>query len=443
MRILLIQAYLGRKEKPIYPLGLATLAAVLKDHEVKVVDPNIFDDPIGDLRKITAEFQPQLAGISLRNVDTTWVRDPFIYLSGLKDCLRAVSSAAPEAGIVIGGTGFSIWAREIMQNYPQIDCGVFLEGEETFPELANKWPDIDDVKSIFLRRNGELIFNGPREFPDVAKIPSPDWEAVPIEPYKHLIDAVGLQTKRGCALNCVYCSYPFLNGTHYRLRPPELVVDEIEKLVKEYGLERFIFADSVFNIPRNHAEAIMKEILRRKIKVRWTGWFNEKEFDRDMVELALKAGCEVFAFSPDGFSEPALKALGKNIRMQDILRVFELMKDYPQAIVGYNFFFNPPDQSFTDLLKMLFFLLKIKRTFRGRMVGFLLGSIRIEPDTGIHRRAIEEGFITEDTPMLVNSTWELNRLFYRPPNSFLQSVFVYLYILFYKFRHAVFPPREM
>ncbi|NQS97318.1 MAG: radical SAM protein [candidate division Zixibacteria bacterium] len=443
MRILLIQAYLGRREKPIYPLGLAYLSAMLKDYEIQVIDPNILNDPLGDLRKVIIAFQPEIIGISLRNMDTTQIRDPFVYLSGFSATLEVVKQSAPQAFIIAGGSGFSMFARELMNRFPQIDCGTYLEGEYTLPELAAKFPDLEDVKGVFIRRDGETVFNGVREFPVLDELPFPDWENVPVEPYKHLLDAVGVQTKRGCGLKCAYCSYPFLNGDYYRYRPPESVGEEVERLVKDYGVERFIFVDSVFNIPRKHAELVLREIIMRKIEVKWTGWYNERAMDRGFTELALEAGCELFSFSPDGFSDAALKALGKNLRKDDILRVFEMMKDYPQAIVSYNFFLNPPGQTLSDLLKLLWFSVKVRLAFRGRLCGFLLGSIRIEPDTAIFKRAVEEGFISEDTPMLVSNRDELLKLFYKPPKSGSLNLLLKLYIALRNIRHTLMPPKEL
>ncbi len=443
MRILLVQSYLGRWEKPIYPVGLAILAAALKGNEVKVVDPNALTHPIRDLHRTAKEFQPELVGISLRNLDTTQIRDPFVYLEGMESTTAAVKDAVPGAGIVMGGSGFSLFARELMLRFPRIDCGVYLEGEETFPQLVDKWPDIEDIKGLFIRQDGEVIFTGSPSFPTLESVPFPDLNVVPIEPYKRLLDAVGVQTKRGCGLKCAYCNYPMLNGSRYRFRPPEMVGEEIERMEKDYGLERFIFIDSVFNIPRNHAEAVMRELIRRRIKAKWTGWYNERALDRDFVKLALEAGCELFSFSPDGFSDNSLKALGKNLRKKDILRVFELMKDFPQAKVGYNFFLNPPGGSLKEALEIIRFSLKARMAFRGRLVGFLMGSIRIEPETPIFRRAVEEGFIGEGQPLLAESSKELSRLFYRPPGSSALSGLLNLYVGLRNLRHKLMPPREV
>ena len=55
----------------------------------------------------------------------------------------------------------------------------------------------------------------------------------------------------------------FLNGKEYRLRAPKRVVDDIELLLKENGIDTFTFVDSVFNIPLTHAEDICNEIIKR------------------------------------------------------------------------------------------------------------------------------------------------------------------------------------
>jgi len=417
MRILLVQSYLGRKEKAIYPLGLAYLAAYLKHHQVKAIDPNVLDNPLQELKQEIATFAPELVGVSLRNLDTTKIIDPYVYLTGFGQTLEAIKASAPQAGLIVGGSGFSIYAKELMNLYPYIDAGVFLEAEDTMVEVADNWGAHNQVKGLFLREGSEVRFTGRREFRSIEELPLPDWDTVPVTPYIRLLDAVGVQTKRGCGLKCAYCNYPFLNGASYRFRTVESVGEEIAKLATDYGAERFIFVDSVFNVPREYCEKIMLEIIRRRLKIKWTGWFNERFFDRELLELALQAGCEFFSFSPDGFADHTLKALGKNIRKQDILRVYALVRQYPQVKVGYNFFLNPPQQTFMDLLKLMAFYFRVKWRFGRRLGGFLLESIRIEPDTPIFEIAVQEGYISRDQPLAARNSRELRRLFYRPPKT--------------------------
>ena len=83
---------------------------------------------------------------------------------------------------------------------------------------------------------------------------------------------VGVQTKRGCPFQCIYCVYPQLEGRRYRLRSPEAVVEEIENVAVRSKVRHFFFVDSVFNDPREHALAICRELGRRRLPVRWSAY---------------------------------------------------------------------------------------------------------------------------------------------------------------------------
>lgn len=439
MRILLVQSFLGRREKPIYPLGLAYLAASLKGHELKAFDPNVATEPIDELKKTARAYNPELIGLSLRNLDTTSFQDPFVYLTGFIQTLNALKETLPHVPIIAGGAGFSIYAKELMNMFPQIDAGAFLEAEDSFPELIQKFPAVENVPGFYYRKNGAVVYSGDRTFPNFTELPFPDWKTVPMEPYRDLLDSMGVQTKRGCGLKCAYCNYPFLNGSCYRFRSPESVGEEIERLVKDYKAGSFIFVDSVFNLPKQHCEAVLNEIIRRKIGIKWTGWYNERNMDREFVDLTKRAGCEVYAFSPDGYSEKSLDALGKNLRKKDILRAYDLVKSIPGAKISYNFFIDPPEQTFGSLIKMIMFGVKAKIQMRGRIICFHLGSIRIEPDTPIYQRALQEGQITEKTPMIAKDSGELMKLFYSPPKSWKLNLVKKMYILYRLVRNFIKP----
>jgi putative variant cofactor biosynthesis B12-binding/radical SAM domain protein 1 len=437
VKIFLIQSYLGRPEKPIYPLGLAYLGAVLTDHELEAFDPNVSTDPYGELSKRLEEFDPDIVGISLRNLDTTQYRDPFVYLSSLQPTLDIIRSKAGKARIIIGGSGFSIYAQGIMERFPELDCGVLLEAEESFPALLRNPSAPSEIPGILYRKNGEVKLSGPPELPDFDSLPSPRWDVIDPAPYLGQLDTIGIQAKRGCGLKCAYCTYYFLNGSHYRLRNPEKIVTEIEELTGRFNIDHFIFVDSVFNIPRQHAVEVCEELIRQKVKVTWTGWYNERQFDEEIFKLAREAGCRYFSFSPDAYSDASLKLLQKNLRVTDIQRVYEIAQREPGVSFGYNFFVNPPGQTYADFLRLMAFWLRVRLTLRGRLYGFGLGNIRVEPDTEILRIAIEEGVIGEDEDLLAETGEELSRLFYTNPGTPLINTAFKVFGLMAKIKHRI------
>ncbi len=415
MKVLLVQSYLGGNEPLVFPLGLSCLQAALAGHTVRVFDMNLSPRPFQELAGVIAEFRPEVVGISLRNIDSTNKRKVVFYYPFLKETLDVVKLHTA-AKVVVGGSGFSMFAQEIMADEPRIDYGVFLEGEAAFPELLDNFDDPERVRSVYRRRDGTVRFSGVREQVDLNAVPLPGRESVGLYDVRKNRDAVGVETKRGCILDCIYCIYGFLNGKALRLRTPERVVDEIESLVRDHGVESFTFVDSVFNIPRRHAEEICREIVRRGLRVRWSAWFNERGLTREFVELARDAGCRNVILSPDAFSDETLRRLGKNIRSDDILACHALLKGIGGFEVSYNFFKNPPGQTLSAALSLLSFTMKAKKEM-GPRVHFEFSAMRVEPHTRLHALALEEGLARQGESLLSpkyytnRRTWYIEKIF--------------------------------
>lgn len=415
MKILFVQSYLGGKEPPVFPLGISCLAAQLSGHDISVFDTNVSGRPFEELKERIDDFSPEVICISLRNIDSTNKRKVVFYYEYLKETIELIRRSSG-AKIVIGGSGFSMFAREIMEDEPGIDYGVYLEGEGIIADLLGHLVNPEKIKGIFYRKEGEVIFSGPGEQADMNSVRLPERRLFQVDQYKKVPEAIGIETKRGCALKCVYCIYAFLNGNKYRLRDPKRIADEIEMLAKEHGVSRFTFVDSVFNIPHKHAEEICHEIIGRGIKTEWSAWFSESRLNKDIVRLAIKAGCRKFILSPDGFTDRALKALEKNITQKDILSSYHIFKYFKEIEVSYNFFKNPPGQTFLGFLYLIFFFVVAKMQM-GRRVHFEFNSMRIEPHTKLYDIAIKEGFVNEGESLLFPKyysspgTWYIEKIF--------------------------------
>ena len=400
MNILLVQAYLGKTEAPVFPLGLSCLASSIKGHNVKVFDPNVSEDYVSELSNMLKDFRPDVIGVSLRNIDSTNKRQVVFYYSYLKEIIDVIKfGPCRNSKLIIGGSGFSMFANEIMHDEQRIDYGVFLEGENTFPDLLNHIDSPASVRGIFFRENGKVIFTRPNNQVDLTAVPLPERNIIPLEPYLNIPEAIGIETKRGCALSCIYCIYGFLNGKNIRLREPVKVVDEIESLVIDMNVKSFTFVDSAFNMPLSHAEAICKEIIKRGLDVSWSAWFHENNLNKELIHLIKNAGCRKIILSPDGFSDDVLRKLGKTIKMEDILRVYDILKNVNGIEVCYNFFKNPPGQSVITFLKLMAFYIKVKVRMKGR-VHFEFNSMRIEPHTPLFNIAVKEGLIKNKDNLL-------------------------------------------
>ncbi|MDP8248880.1 MAG: cobalamin-dependent protein [Candidatus Tritonobacter lacicola] len=398
MKILLCQSYLGPDEPPIFPLGLSCIAAALEGHEVRTYDPNVSGSPMGGLAAAVEEFQPDVVGISLRSIDSTHTFAVSFYYGYLRPMLEAIKGACPGAVIVVGGPAFSIFAGEIMPDQPLIDYGVSLEGEVSFPGLLDNLGRPAAVKGIYYRSGGDVIFTGASDPP--RSFPSPRRDLFDSSLYTSWEDAVGVETKRGCVLKCAYCTYPFLSGSAMRLKDPDDVAGEMEDISARHGVKIVIFTDSVFNLPRAHAEAICERLIDRNVRISWSAWLSARNTDREFLILARRAGCVKISFSPDAYSDHSLSLLRKGITMADISRSFSAARSVGGMRVAYNFFGDPPGSRAADFIRLLGFYARARLLLRGRLAGFNISRIRIEPHTEIRDMALGEGQIERGASLL-------------------------------------------
>ncbi len=403
----------GISSERVYPIGIVLLAGLLrkKGHDVAILDMNLAADPFRKLRERLLDFQPGVVGLSLRNIDPLGNRSTS-FVPPFAATARLVSALAPQACIVAGGTGFSLFPGRLMREVPEIRYGCAGEAEETLPALMASLENPSRLKGLCYRKGDKITFVPPSRDFDMGAYAIPDRRLLDPSPYIDIntyVPAIGIESKRGCPFTCSYCVYPKLQGKKLRCRHPQAVVAEMEHLHKEYGIERFHFTDPVLNIPQGHLEVICGEIVRRKLKVKWDGFMRENLLKEKNISLYEKSGCECFSFSPDGLCSQSLGVLGKRMKESDILKAAELSSK-TDVISVYHVMVNVPGENEEtcrrgiDLLEKLYALHDAKRNL-GTVV---LNNIRILPGTPIAERAGKEGVIRADTDLLYPT-------YYNPP----------------------------
>lgn len=417
MKVLLFQSPLGHPYRHVFPYGLCAVATALKEnHVVKVLDPNVIPDYHRYIQTVMAEFRPAILGVSLRNIDTVRKNVPLLFHKSFQRFLTELKGGAPDTPIIAGGPGFSLFPREIMAACPEIDFGIRGEGEESFPELLVNMGHAESVKGVFYRHKGSVLYSGDRSPLYLSRLPRVDRSFVDMSPYTGFPYDIGVESKRGCIFNCAYCCYQHLNGYGLRLRQPGHVVDEIEELISEYGITTFSFTDSVFDAPRQHAEAICRHITERRLKINWAAWFNGKAFDEAFFFSLVKAGCNFFVFSPDGYTPRTLRGLKKHLTHADISNIYRIFRKYGHGVtVTFNFFGNSPDMGWIDFLRTLVFCIKAKLILQDRLHRAGMDHIRILPRTALYETALKKKVISNHTNLLPDNANDYERVFYFDP----------------------------
>ncbi len=407
MKILLVQTLSveGITQERVYPIGVVTLAGCLRraGHEVGIFDMNMEMDPYGAMKSRLLNFRPDVVGLSLRNIDplankTSSLIPPFLVTA------RMAASLLPGVWLIAGGTGFSLFPGRLMAEVPEIHFGIVGEAETSLPLLVSSLNRPPALPGLCIRKGSRVMITEPSQTADMTSYLPPERELLDPSSYSDInsyVPSIGIETKRGCPADCAYCVYPRLQGKSVRCRPPLAVVDEIEHLNKEYGIERFHFTDPIVNFPETHLHAICNEIMRRRLKVKWGGFLREDHFSRKNAALYEKSGCECFSFSPDGLCQESLDVLGKRLRERDVLKAAEIAAE-TDVISVYHFMVNVPGETEATCGKGLRTIEKIYDIHgRKRNIGaIVLNNIRILPGTRVERMAREAGVIGPETDLL-------------------------------------------
>ncbi|MFQ5585669.1 MAG: lipid biosynthesis B12-binding/radical SAM protein [Thermodesulfobacteriota bacterium] len=395
MRILLISANQEMNPYPVEPLGVAYVAASLLEagHEVRVLD--LCFEPNGPEVAAAAarEFEADLVGISIRNIDNLTFPKSVFYLPLIKSVIDELRSTGSYP-IVVGGSGFSLFPHEAL-SYLEADYGIVGEGEEGMTSLAGCLENGAALPTI----TGLVTRTGSSETPCISK----SMDFVSLSPARSLLKyrrygeygaMSNVQTKRGCPFRCIYCTYPLLEGSNIRLREPGGVVDEVEKLQKDYGADYFFFVDDIFNVPQSHAVGICEEIIRRGIAVQWACFATPKHVSPELFRAMKKAGCNAVEFGTDGGADETLTALEKGFTLSEVERAQEMCSNAGIEAAHYLIIGGPAETPET-IAETFRFMERI----RPRAVIAMLG-VRIYPGTGLVRRAVNEGIIDEGESLL-------------------------------------------
>jgi radical SAM superfamily enzyme YgiQ (UPF0313 family) len=413
-KILLLQQFLGDNNEvgPIFPIGLAYLATAIRetDWEVRVLDMNVSERPYDELKDTLLTYSPDVVGISLRNIDNVDL-DAFNYF--YFEFIRLIDYVSHfPVKILVGGTGFSIFSNIIFSRHSEIDFGIIQEGEETIVELLNhisKQLPLYEIKGLYFRNDEEIVFTGKRSPARFSSSHIPDRSLFNVEKYLQPL-CLGVLTKRGCSLNCSYCPYPFLAKNTERFRQPKDVVDEIEELVTKYGAPEIVFCDDIFNYPQNHATAILHEMIKRGVNIRWSAWFDVGSTDEEFMRLAVKSGCYRFCFSVEALTPNTLTHLRKNFTVQQIRKLLRICKkkEFSKVIFRFSLFAMPPGQTCWGMIKTVMFVFHTHLLMHNSKC--LVSWIRILPNTGICQMT---GFDESDLLPMELSAERKKSLFYR------------------------------
>ena len=417
MKILLISCNPAVAPYPVYPLGMAVIAAALMKvgHAVRQYDMLANEFALDKLRAVVAHEAPGLVGISFRNLDNVNACRETLYIGQLTALVAAVRSSCA-APVVIGGPGFSVLPERVLAA-AGADYGIVGEGERLVVELADALARGERQAQRIFRADASL---------DAAGMLTPAYDAAILAFYQQSGGVTPLQTKRGCPHHCAYCTYPVLEGHVIRPRNCEAVVDDIQAL-QVMGTRQIFFTDSIFNDRDGHYRQLVAAMRRRQVRIPWTGFFRPEVIPPAEIEVMKDTGLNAVELGSDATSDATLQGMGKEFLFSDIEAAHACFVGAGVTVSHY-FMMGGPGETRATVEEGIANILRLQGA-----ASFVFLGIRILPGTPLAARALREGVITADADLLQPA-------YYFSPAVERAWMDETLTAAFKKHRHVVYPP---
>mgnify|MGYP006285009551 CR=1 FL=1 len=314
------------------PLGIGYIASVLRrqGHQVGVLDLNLHS-----WEQLTSLDDIDIVGISS---DTP--RHPGALSIGRFFRSRNIP-------VIMGGPHASFRAESSLRS-GAADYVVRGEAEYIVADLlrgikeSGQGADVPGVSAI---QNGGMVHNPPNQaIPDVGSLPYPARDLLPMSRYQARVGnrkATSIIGSRGCPFNCSFCASSQLFGLRWRAREAEDIVDEMEHLQREFGIQAVLFMDDNFTLNHRRTIRICEEMLRRNLDMHWWCFsrVNTIVEHEDMVQAMAEAGAKQVFLGVESPNEEVLEDYNKGITADTAVRAVDLLskhslETYASFIIG-------------------------------------------------------------------------------------------------------------
>ncbi|RJP74086.1 MAG: radical SAM protein [Candidatus Abyssobacteria bacterium SURF_17] len=305
------------------PLNLAYCAAVLegKGHEAGILDAVALG---WKPHKVMEWLRQREYGLVLVNTATPSIADDL-------SIATAVKRLYPRALVALLGPHVSVFSEQALRQ-SQTDAVIRGEPEHTVGELADavaRNASLQGIQGLTVNMPAGIEHYPDRPLiEDLDSLPFPARHLLPMERYRSAVwgrrPFTTMLSSRGCSYGCAYCPYRVAQGTKWRGRSSENVVNEIEECVTKYGVREILFRDPLFTADPERAVRISKRIVERGIRVDWRCETRADLLTEEMIDSFARAGCKEINFGLESANIQILRDVRRMpISWEQVRTIFE------------------------------------------------------------------------------------------------------------------------
>jgi radical SAM superfamily enzyme YgiQ (UPF0313 family) len=201
--------------------------------------------------------------------------------------------------------------------------------------------------------------NGRERIQDLDSLPAPPYHLFHMRKYKQF-PGWGIMGSRGCPYDCIFCASPKLWGRVIKFRSPKNLVDEIQYLHDEFGIQYIIFQDDAINMSQTRAFEICNEIIRRdlhkKVSFECQTRANRACVSLDLFRKMREANFVHITFGVESGSDKVLKSLQKSLTVNEAREAIKMARQAGIPTVTGFFMVGNWGETIWDVAKTWYFV---------------------------------------------------------------------------------------
>jgi len=359
-------------EPPVWA-GLMASFVRLKGYSVAILDANALGLTPAEAVEQVANMNPVLTAVVVYGHQPSASTQNMPAASA---ATRALKERLPANHVLmLGGHVASLPERTLEEEACDYTCRG--EGLDTLIDLietlkANNAHDLSKVRGLCYQVDGKVLSNatGPLLKDLDNEMPAVAWDLLPMERYRahnwHCFDGLvrepyaAIYTTLGCPYHCEFCCIqaPFKDGekesgykaetNSYRFWSPEVVMKQIDTLVKDYGVRNIKFADEMFVLTPKHVLGLCDLIIERGYDLNIWAYARVDTVQPNMIAKLKQAGFNWLAFGIESGNARVRDGVNKGIGQADIFETLEAVREAGIHVIG-NYIFGLPEDDLDSM----------------------------------------------------------------------------------------------
>lgn len=318
---------------PHMPLGLLTLQAIASEFE-DAIDLFVWDK---DLLEYKTKDSDELARLIVKKIPIneydvigfSCISNSFHHSLRI---LQLIKRTNPEIKIWLGGPHATAVAKEILDNFKEVDAIFMGESERAMKEvlirrsLGNS--DIKGIPGILLR---EEKYYPPNAIDDMDELPFIHLA----KDFKNFLNIlpknkdgqnnnISIEVSRGCSGRCIFCSTTRFWGKNIRYKSNERIFSEMNAIYEKIGCSDFVFIGDNFGSIKNNLLCFCEYMMdNNSHNFTWQSSIKLNNINESDLDILWKGGCRGFFVGVESASQETLDKIKKDINLKHALEIIE------------------------------------------------------------------------------------------------------------------------